>query len=130
MTTPLRYYIARPKKSQAPSHTPSEQMFGNNPTTRQIAERKKEYELKKERRLVMGLAQEGPNKEHELRMYKVERILDARCIDLQKLAVWQNKDEAATTAEERADRNRVWKELVQEIEPHIFSQQQQLQQLE
>jgi hypothetical protein len=130
MTTPFRYYIARPKKSQAPSHTPSEQMFGNHPTARQIEEGKKGYELKKERRLIMGLAQEGPNKEHELRMYKVERVLDARCIDLQKLAVWQNKSEAATTAEERADHHKVWEELVREIEPHLLSQHRQLQQME
>jgi hypothetical protein len=105
-------------------------MFGNHPTARQIEEGKKGYELKKERRLIMGLAQEGPNKEHELRMYKVERVLDARCIDLQKLAVWQNKSEAATTAEERADHHKVWEELVREIEPHLLSQHRQLQQME
>jgi hypothetical protein len=99
-------------------------------TARHIEEGKKEYELKRERRLIMGIAQEGPNKEHELRMYKVERILDARSVDLQKLAVWQNKGEAATTAEEKADHAKIWEELVQEIEPHLASQHRQLQQLE
>jgi hypothetical protein len=130
MSTPFRYYIARPKQSQAQPRILSEQMARHHFPARHVEEGRKEYELKREWRLIRGMAQEGPNEEHELRMYKVERILDARSIDLQKLAVWQNRGEAAILAEETVDHAKIWNELVQEIAPHLASQHRQLQQIE